>query len=236
MTTNSGAGSNCCQYRFAPSFVMWSRTWRACACTCAAARVLVLGLERVEVGGQRRLRVDDDVLAARQLDDEVGAEHAPVGVGRRRLLVEVAVREHPGELDDALELDLAPAAAHVRRAERGAQVAGLGAELLLPLRERLHLLGQRPVGALTLLVERLRLLVERPSASSAIGSSWVRASWRKESLFRWSASAESALNVVESSSALRRCAATRSRRTSQTAMPPSSAPTTKAPINMGRRT
>ena len=34
MTTNSGAGSNCCQYRFAPSFVMWSRTWRACACTC----------------------------------------------------------------------------------------------------------------------------------------------------------------------------------------------------------
>ena len=106
------------------------------------ARVLVLRLERVEVRGQGRLRVDDDVLAAGQLDDEVGPQHAPVGVRDRRLLGEVAVREHSGKLDHALELDLAPAAAHVRRAERRAEVSRLGAELLLPLRQRLHLLGQ----------------------------------------------------------------------------------------------
>ena len=123
-------------------------------------RVLVLRLERVEIRGEGRLRIDDDVLAARQLDDEVGPQHAPVGIRDRRLLGEVAVREHPRELDDALELDLAPAAAHVRRAERGAEVSGLGAELLLPLRQRLHLLGQRPVGTLALLVEGLRLLLE----------------------------------------------------------------------------
>ena len=78
----------------------------------------------------------------------------------RRLLLEVAVGEHPGELDDAPELHLAPAAAHVRRAQRRAEAARLRAQPFLALGKGLHLLGQGSVRALTLPVERLRLLVE----------------------------------------------------------------------------
>ena len=58
---------------------------------------------------------------------DVGAEAAVLG-GGDALLVEVAVGEHAGDLDDAAELDLAPAAAHRRRAQRLDQVAGLGLE------------------------------------------------------------------------------------------------------------
>ncbi len=55
--------------------------------------------------------------------------------------------EHAGELDDAAELDLAPVAAHVRRAESGRQLAGLGAKLGLRFEERPDLLVQGGVGA-----------------------------------------------------------------------------------------
>jgi hypothetical protein len=37
------------------------------------ARVLVRRLQGLQVGLERRLCVDDDVLAARKLDDQVGA-------------------------------------------------------------------------------------------------------------------------------------------------------------------
>ena len=43
---------------------------------------LVVALERVEERRQRDLRVDDDVLAARQLDDDVGREASFVAVAR----------------------------------------------------------------------------------------------------------------------------------------------------------
>ena len=69
-------------------------------------------------------------MAAGQLDGEVGAQPARVGE-RRRLLVEVAVLEHPGELDHALQLHFAPASAHARRAQRADQVLGLEPQLLL---------------------------------------------------------------------------------------------------------
>ena len=45
-------------------------------------RRLVGRLERLEIGVERRLRVDDDVLAARQADDDVGP-HAAVAVDCR---------------------------------------------------------------------------------------------------------------------------------------------------------
>src|SRR5262249_47498249 len=86
-------------------------------------------------------------------------------VALARLRAEVAVLEHPCKLDDALELDLAPAAAHVRRAQRGHEATGLGAELLLavgdlaePLADRRHL-----AGALVLELPRLRLHLRRRS-------------------------------------------------------------------------
>jgi hypothetical protein len=50
------------------------------------------------------------------------------------------VLEHPGHLDDAAQLDLAPAAADVRAVAEGAdEVAGLAAELLLRLGEAANL-------------------------------------------------------------------------------------------------
>ena len=59
---------------------------------------------------------------------------------------EVAVVEHAGELDDALQLHLAPAAADVRGAQRGDEAAGLGAELLLALGDVAQLLADRADG------------------------------------------------------------------------------------------
>ena len=43
---------------------------------------------------------------------------------------EVAVLDHPGELDHALELQLAPPPADLRRAQGVDQLTGLAAELL----------------------------------------------------------------------------------------------------------
>ena len=112
---------------------MWSRTSRAWRARCARRDVSSSAASGVEVGLERRLRVDDDALAAGQLDDEVGPEQPSLVVALARLLDEVAVREHAGQLDDALELHLAPAAADVRRAQRGDEVAGLLAQALLAL-------------------------------------------------------------------------------------------------------
>ena len=82
-------------------------------------------------------------LAARELHDEVGPEQAALVVALARLRAEVAVLEHPCELDDALQLHLAPAAAHVRRAQRGHEVAGLGPQALLPVRDLAEALADR---------------------------------------------------------------------------------------------
>ena len=60
-----------------------------------------------------------------------GRRRVPVGAADGGLLDEVAVREHAGHLDDPAQLHLAPAAAHDRRAERGDEVPGLVAQLLL---------------------------------------------------------------------------------------------------------
>ena len=80
----------------------------------AARAGLVLGLVRVEVGVERDLRVHDDLLAARQTDDQVGAEQAAVGVPGRRLQDEVAMLDEAGGLDDVTQPDLAPPSADVR--------------------------------------------------------------------------------------------------------------------------
>src|SRR6185312_10865073 len=94
--------------------------------------------------------------------DEIGDEERTVAVPRRCLLLEIAVLEHAGELDHALQLDLTPAAPDVRSPQGGAEVAGLGPQALLAFGQRAHLFGERAVRALALAVERLGLLVERP--------------------------------------------------------------------------
>ena len=113
----------------------------------------------------RHLRVDDDALAARQLDDQVGAKQPAFVVALALLRAEVAVVDHPGELDDALQLHLAPAAADVRGAQRGDEAAGLGAEPLLALGDRAQLLADRGDRLQALLLERCRLHLEPRSAS-----------------------------------------------------------------------
>ena len=124
---------------------MWSRTWRAWS-RRRASRSASAPVERVEVGRERCLGVDDDGLPARQAHDQVGAELA-VRRGDGGLLLEVAVLDHPRHLDHPPELHLAPAPAHAGRPQGLHQVAGLGVQPMLRLGHRLDLLEQRRVGA-----------------------------------------------------------------------------------------
>ena len=75
----------------------------------------------------------------------------------------------PAQLDHAAELDLAPAPADVRRAQRGDEVPRLGAEPLLIGAQLADALGQRPVcllahalDALELGVHPLERVLQRP--------------------------------------------------------------------------
>ena len=131
----------------------------------AAARVVVLGLGGVEVGLERRLGVDDDALAARELHDQVGSEQPALVVALARLLDEVAVRDHAGQLDDALELDLAPAPAYVRRPQRRHEAARLLLQPGLALGDEPQVLVDPGDGREALLLERPRLLVEARRAT-----------------------------------------------------------------------
>ena len=54
----------------------------------------------------------------------------------RRLLVEVAVLHHAGELDDLPQLHFAPLAAHAGRAQRADQVLRFLLQLLLRVADR----------------------------------------------------------------------------------------------------
>ena len=123
-------------------------------------QVGVAGLGGVEVGGERDLRVDDHLLAAGEPHDEVGPQ-GPVVAGHRRLLGEVAVLDHAGQLDDPPELHLAPPAAGLRRPQRVHQRGRLVAQLLAGGAHEPDLLGQRGVrrhpGVLELAQVRLDL-------------------------------------------------------------------------------
>ena len=120
---------------------------------------LVARLDRLEVRGERRLRVDDHVPPAGEVDDEIGAEPALVPVDRR-LLLEVAAVEHARELDDAAELHLAPAPAGLRGAERLHEVRRLAADERLRLRDLPELLRERAVRPLPRALDRPQLAVE----------------------------------------------------------------------------
>ena len=86
-------------------------------CRRAAPRRPPLRFEKLL---ERRLGVDDDLLAARQVDDQVRTKPAVLGE-QSGLLVEVAALQHARHLDDAPELELAPSAADRRRAQRARQ-------------------------------------------------------------------------------------------------------------------
>ena len=73
------------------------------------------------------------LVVAGQPDDEVRRLSAPSSSVAVSFSYEVALLEHAGELDDAPQLDFAPPAADVRRAQRLREALGGGAELFLRL-------------------------------------------------------------------------------------------------------
>ena len=144
-------------------------------------RRLVGRLQGLEIGLERRLGVDDDVLPVGKPDDHVGPQTAVFG--RCRLLLdEVAVLDHPGHLHDPLELDLAPAAADGGRAEGPDEIRRLALQSALGEGQRLELLGERCIGrgadlfdladpAVDLFegfLQRLDELVDRPLAGGQV--------------------------------------------------------------------
>ncbi len=112
-------------------------------------------------------------LAPRQLHDHVGTQLAAIFTGQRVLLVEVAVRQHPGHLDHAFELDLAPAATRVRLTTEGVdQVARLRPQPFARETGDLELLVDLAVGPLALLLEQVDIrldLLERLAQRPDIG-------------------------------------------------------------------
>ena len=68
-----------------------------------------------------------------------------LGVGAG-LLVEIAVRLHAGQLDHPAQLDLAPAAAHIRSAQGVAEGAGFLLQGMLAVEQLPHLFAQLGVG------------------------------------------------------------------------------------------
>jgi hypothetical protein len=76
---------------------------------------VVCGFLRVQKGLERRFRIDDDALAAWQVNDEIRAQ-ASAFSEKRRLLVKVAPLDHSRNLDDASQLHFTPAPSDRRRA------------------------------------------------------------------------------------------------------------------------
>ena len=102
---------------------------------------LVLGLLGVEEGFERHLRVGDEAPPLRQQEAGVGPQSAVLGL-KRLLQLEVDVLGHPGDLDAAPELKLAPLAAGLRLAQRLLQPGRLRVEVADRLAELLdHRLG-----------------------------------------------------------------------------------------------
>ena len=109
---------------------------------------VVRSVERFQVGVERCLGVDDHAFAAGESDDDVGT-HAAIGiVGAvdRLLMLEVTVLQHAGELDDAFQLQLAPAAADARPLEGIHQPPGLASQVLAGRIERCDPLQQLRTG------------------------------------------------------------------------------------------
>ena len=107
--------------------------------------LLIPGLQSVQIGVERRLGVDHHALAAGQADHQIGALPAVVRVDRG-LGGEVAVGEHAGHLDDALELDFSPAAARRRSAQGSDELDRFALQARLRRAEALQVLGEPGVG------------------------------------------------------------------------------------------
>src|SRR5699024_9326323 len=120
----------------------------------------VLRIQRIEVGGEGDLGVDDDVPSAGEVDHQVRAHDLTVQPGAD-LRVEVAVAHHAAELHDTLQLDLTPAAADLRGTQRGDELVGAVVEAAGGAHHRLDLAGQGGVGGGPVLLEFAELAADR---------------------------------------------------------------------------
>ena len=113
-------------------------------------------LERGQIGIERRLGIDHQVARIGHVHHEIRAQRA-LRADQVQLLGEVAVLGEAGELDQAAQGQLAPAAAHLRTAQRGDQIARLALQLRLAAGEGLDLRAQAREGIAPLALERLHL-------------------------------------------------------------------------------
>src|SRR6266567_2278056 len=122
--------------------------------------LIVVGcLHRVEVGGQRRLRVDDHRFVAGEPNNQVRPEPTVVRLDSL-LLEEIAVLDHARELDHALELHFAPLTPDLRGAQRAYKCLRLSSELLLDGAHQPKVLVESRVARNPLSVDRVQRLID----------------------------------------------------------------------------
>ena len=102
--------------------------------------------------GVSRASLQTDLLAAGEADHQIRPERGLVP-GHRRLLAEVAVAHHAGQLDDVAKLHLSPLAARVRLAQRSDQRTCLAAQPLARLVQVAQLRLEAAARFASLLVE-----------------------------------------------------------------------------------
>ena len=103
-----------------------------------------------QVGLKRHLGIHHHLMTIGQVHDQVGPQPAVV---QGFLLHEIAVFDHAGQFDHALELDFAPAAAHRRGTQRAHQVPRLLRQLVLRARQSGDQRVQPTVGLAALLLD-----------------------------------------------------------------------------------
>ena len=117
------------------------------------------GVQGVEKCGERNLGVDDDLPAAGEVDDHVGAHELVAEVGAH-LGVEVAVPDHAAQFHDAFQLHLTPAAADLGSAQGGDELVGAVAEPGGGPCHRLDLAGEGGIGPGPVDLHRLEVPAE----------------------------------------------------------------------------
>ena len=107
--------------------------------------VFIGHLQGFQISLERRLGIDDDILASRQPDDHVGPQ-ATIFRRGRFLLDKIAVFDHSRHLHDPLKLDLAPAAADDRGAKGADEIGRFTLQLFLGQGQGTDLFRQSRVG------------------------------------------------------------------------------------------
>ena len=113
----------------------------------AVAVFVGVGFERVEISVHGRFGIDDDLLSAGELDDEIGAEAFAFVGGGGGLRGEVTVLLHSGHLDDALKLHFAPLTAAGGLPQGLDELTGFLVETFLGIDERVDLFLNCGIGA-----------------------------------------------------------------------------------------